>query len=105
YRNLADHDALVVSHAISTTTSTTAPTAIRWYELRNMSTTPTVFQSGTFVAPGTSTFAWMSSAAIDQAGNIGLGYSVSSSTTHPGIHYTGRVAADTAGTMTQGDNV
>lgn len=104
YRNLSDHDALVVTHTVSTSTSTTAPTAIRWYELRGMAATPSIFQSGTFVAPGTSTFAWMSSASIDSAGNIGLGYSVSSATTRPAIHFTGRVPSDAAGVMSQGDN-
>ena len=40
---------------------------------------------------------------MDQAGNIALGFSTSSSTTKPSIRYTGRLAGDAAGTMTQGE--
>src|SRR5262249_7148468 len=48
-------------------------------------------------------FRWMGSIAQDQQGNMGLGFSVSSGSLHPEIHYTGRLAADAAGTMTQGE--
>src|SRR6202171_2911117 len=47
----------------------------------------------------------MGSIAQDKSGNIGLGYSVSSSSIFPQIHFTGRLAADPAGTMTQGESV
>src|SRR3989442_8498063 len=45
----------------------------------------------------------MGSIAMDQAGNIGLGFSASSSSIHPQIKFTGRLAGDAAGTMTQGE--
>src|ERR1700704_24293 len=45
----------------------------------------------------------MGSIALDQAGNMGLGFSLSSSSLHPEIHYTGRLAADAGGQMTQGE--
>jgi ASPM-SPD-2-Hydin domain-containing protein/HYDIN/CFA65/VesB family protein len=83
------HQALVVTHSIST--------GIRWYEFRNPNGTPTLFQQGTF-APDAST-RWMGSIAMDQAGDIALGYSVSSGTIHPSIFITGRVPSDAAGTM------
>jgi hypothetical protein len=41
----------------------------------------------------------MGSIAMDQAGNIAMGYSVSSSGTYPAIAYTGRLATDALGTM------
>jgi hypothetical protein len=42
----------------------------------------------------------MGSAAMDQAGDIAIGYSVSDSTvTFPSVRYTGRVPGDTLGTM------
>ncbi len=59
-----------------------------------------VFQQGTY-APDSS-FRWMGSIAMDQSGNMALGFSVSSSSVHPEIQYTGRLAGDAAGTMTQG---
>ena len=45
----------------------------------------------------------MGSIAEDKAGNIALGYSQSSSSVHPSIRYTGRLAGDTLGSMTQGE--
>src|SRR5439155_1031015 len=59
------------------------------------------FQQGTY-APDAS-YRWMGSIAMDQAGGIGLGFSVSSSSLKPQIHYPGRLATDPAGQMSQGE--
>jgi hypothetical protein len=60
-------------------------TAVRWYELRDNGTgTPAVYQSGD-VNPSGSLYRFMPSIAQDQAGNVAVGYSVSSGTVHPGI--------------------
>jgi len=96
FRNYGDHEAMVVNHAVTSGASV----GERWYELRSpVSTTPSfsVFQQGTY-APD-ATFRWMGSAAMDASGDIGLGYSASSSSIHPAIRYTGRVPGDPAGTM------
>jgi hypothetical protein len=92
-RHFADHDRAVVSHAVANG----AQVAVRWYELYDPAGSVTLNQQGTF-APDT-TYRWMSSIAEDQNGDIGLGYSVSSSSIHPGIRFTGRVPSDPAGTM------
>ena len=42
--------------------------------------------------------------AIDWGHSV-LGYNVSSGTVSPSLRYTGRLAADTLGTMSQGDNM
>ncbi|MFL6067935.1 MAG: hypothetical protein ACJ74N_09400 [Gaiellaceae bacterium] len=97
YRNFGDHESLVVNHSVTAGSSV----GLRWYELRNPNGNPTIFQQGTY-APDAA-YRWMGSIAMDHAGNIGLGYSVSSSTTHPGIRYTGRLAGDALGAMTQGE--
>jgi pre-peptidase len=99
YRNFADgHQALVVNHSVMAGTSA----GIRWYELRiNASNNLSLFQAGTY-APDAS-FRWMGSIAMDQSGNMGLGFSTSSSSLKPSIRYTGRLAGDAAGTMTQGE--
>jgi hypothetical protein len=47
----------------------------------------------------------MGSVAQDGSGNIGLGFSVSSSTTFPGIRYTGHLTTDAPGVMGQGEGV
>jgi hypothetical protein len=97
YRNFGDHESLVVNDTVTAGSST----GIRWYELRNPNGTPTVYQQGTY-APDSS-YRWMGSVAMDHVGDIALGYSVSSSSLHPGIRYTGRLAGDALGQMTQGE--
>jgi hypothetical protein len=93
YRNFGDHESLVINNA--------ATNGVRWYELRLSGGNPTVFQQGTY-GPD-STTRWMGSIAMDKAGGIALGFSASSSSINPQIRFTGRVAADPAGQMTQGE--
>jgi len=95
YRNFGDHESLVVSHAVTANSSV----GVRWYELRGLSTTPTVFQASTWAPDGT--YRWMSSLAMDREGNIALGYSASSTAIKPQIRYTGRFVGDAPGLMTQ----
>ena len=70
---------------------------IRWYEIRSPNATPSLFQQGTF-APDPN-YRWMGSIGMDKAGDIAVGYSVSSKSTYPSISYTGRVPTDPPGTM------
>ena len=98
YRNFGDHEALVVNRSVTSGSST----GIRWYELRTgAGNSLNIFQQGTY-APDAN-HRWMGSIAQDQAGDMGLGFSVSSSSLHPAIRYTGRLPGDPAGTMTQGE--
>ena len=99
YRNFGDHESLVVDHSVTAGTSV----GVRWYELRNPGGTPAVYQQGTYAPDGN--YRWMGSAAMDHAGNIGLGYSISGTGMSPGIRYTGRLAGDPLGLMTQGEGV
>jgi Abnormal spindle-like microcephaly-assoc'd, ASPM-SPD-2-Hydin len=93
YRNLGSHESLVVNHSIVSGTSG----GVRWYEIQNPSGTPVVAQQSTF-APD-STYRWMGSIAMDQSGDIALGYSVSSSSVDPSVRFTGRLASDPVSTM------
>jgi hypothetical protein len=93
YRNFGDHEAMVVNQSVTAGTSV----GIRWYEVRNPLTSPTIFQQGTY-APDT-TYRWMGSAAMDKTGNIAVGYSASSGSVRPSIGYTGRETADPLGTL------
>ena len=99
YRTFADgHHSIVTNHAVTVGTNV----GVRWYELRvDAANNLSVFQSGTY-APDAA-FRWMGSIAMDQAGNMALGFSTSSSTTKPSIRYTGRLGGDAAGTMTLGE--
>jgi hypothetical protein len=104
YRHFADgHEALVVNHTVKASgTKRTEVDGIRWYELRNLGATPTVFQQGTY-APADGTSRWMGSIAMDKTGDIAVGYSASSTSINPSIRYTGRVPTDTLGLL-QGEN-
>jgi hypothetical protein len=100
YRNFGDHDSLVVDHSITAGSSV----GVRWYELRDVTSAtgaPTLYQQGTY-APDSS-YRWMGSAAMDGNGDIGLGYSVSSSAMHPAIRYTAHATTDPLGVMGQGE--
>lgn len=70
---------------------------MRWYEIRDPSGTPVVYQQGTVTSGGTSL--WMASMAMDKAGDIAVGFSESSNIIHPRIAYTVRVPTDKLGTM------
>src|SRR5467141_854501 len=93
YRNFGDHESLVVNHSVVAGSSV----GVRWYEIRSPNVTPTVFQQGTF-SPDPQ-YRWMGSIAMDQSGDIAVGYSASSSSNFPAVRYTGRVPSDPAGTM------
>lgn len=93
YRNFGDHESLVTNHSVTAGTSV----GVRWYEIRSPGTSAAVYQSGTF-APDAS-YRWMGSVAMDKVGNIAAGYSVSSTTMHPSIAYSGRAPSDPLGTL------
>ena len=95
YRNFGDHTTLLASHSIIAGSSG----GIRWYEMRNPETGPTMFQSGTF-APDNQ-WRWMPAIAMDKNQNIAIGYSLSGTAAgqFPSLVYTGRTPSDPLGTM------
>jgi hypothetical protein len=95
YRNFGDHQSLVVNHTEDVGGD---HAGVRWYEMRKTGGGWSIFQQGTW-APD-SDHRWMGSVAMNSKGDIGLGYSVSSTTTYPSIRFTGRLAGDPAGQMT-----
>ncbi|MES2069279.1 MAG: hypothetical protein V4488_02950 [Pseudomonadota bacterium] len=98
YRNFGSYESLVVNHSVAVGTNRKSTyAAVRWYELRNLSATPTIYQQSTY-APD-STFRWMGSIAMDKMGNIALGYSTSSASLNPGLRYATRLANDPLNTL------
>lgn len=99
YRNFGSYESLLVAHTVKANPQPFHPqTGVRWYEIRNPSGTPLVYQQSTY-SPDSINSRWMGSIAMDKQGNIGLGYSISSSTVFPGIRYTGRLATDPLNTL------
>jgi len=92
YDGFGGTEKLVLNHSIAGG----GGVAVRWYELRNPQS-PTLFQQGTIV-PDTNS-RWMGSIGMDRAGDIAVGYSISSTSVFPGVRYTGRVPTDALGTM------
>jgi Big-like domain-containing protein/uncharacterized protein DUF11 len=71
----------------------------RWYEIRDLSTTPTVFQAGTVFDSTTSGLGfWIPSVAMSGQGHMALGASFSSVGDLPGVAVAGRLADDPLGT-------
>jgi Bacterial Ig domain len=97
YRNLGGVESLVANHTVTAGDSS----GVRWYEVRDPAGDPFVYQQGTY-APDAH-WRWMGSAAMDRAGNIGLGFSISGPDMNPGITYTGRSVSDPPGTMALGE--
>lgn len=101
YRNFKTHESLVTNQSVEA-----APfvAGVRWYELRNPRN-PVIHQQGTY-APGDGVHRWMGSVAMDKQGNLAAGYSVVNGTNvFPGIRYTGRLASDPLGQLTQPEQV
>jgi CARDB len=95
YRNFGTQETLVANQTIDVNSQDIA--GIRWYELRKTGAGWAVHQQGTHSRDNLNR--WMGSIAMDGAGNIGLGYSVSSRTEYPGIRFTGRQSSDPPGVM------
>ena len=93
YRNFGTHETFL-NHTVDATGQNRA--GIRWYELRRAPGGPwTIFQQATHSPDA---HRWMGSLAMDEAGNITLGYSVASGRRPPASAST-RGPADPAGTL------
>jgi hypothetical protein len=95
---------LMTAHDIRATSSGVGSSsgdrnAARWYQLGNLTTTPTLIQSGTLydTAASTPTFYFIPSAAMSGQGHIAVGCTQSSASTFAGTATAGRLNTDTLG--------
>ncbi|MCP5048072.1 MAG: hypothetical protein GY940_12940, partial [bacterium] len=88
YREFDGHAAMYVNHLAEFGGRRTK----RWYEVRIDAGVPSIYQQSTY-APD-SHHRWMGSVAADEDGNIGLGYSVSSTSIFPSIRFGARASID-----------
>ncbi|HNS17218.1 MAG TPA: T9SS type A sorting domain-containing protein [Bacteroidales bacterium] len=93
YRNFTDYEVLLTNHTVKVNGNA----AVRWYELRKEQGPWYVYQQGTYAPDDENR--WMGSIAMNGAGEIALGYTVSSSATYPSVRFTGRSADAPAGVM------
>ena len=101
YRKFGSYETFVTCHSVN---SGSGVAGIRWYEYRKTGSTFSLYQQSTF-APGDGKSRWMGSVAMNANGDIGLAYSVSSSTMYPSIWFTGRKASDPLNQMTVAEGV
>ncbi|MFA6949984.1 MAG: T9SS type A sorting domain-containing protein [Lentimicrobiaceae bacterium] len=94
YRNFGTYQAMVTNHTVNVADHA----GVRWYEIRNTGSGWSVYQQGTYSPDNTSR--WMGSLAMNSVGDIGLGFSVGSSSVYPSIRFTGRRPTDPLGEMT-----
>ncbi len=109
YRNLIDHESLVISHSVDPSVSGVV-SGVRWYDFRlsgnpdpRCPTYPCIYQQGTIADVANGRSRWMPSIAMDGAENMLVGYSTTGKTNgseNHSIRYTGRAKDDSPGTMT-----
>ncbi len=110
YMRWTNYNAAVMCNVVNIGTNPTSKSTmagVRWYELRQDTTTKnwSVYQQGTY-APSDNISRWDPAIAMDQNGSIALQYTVSDPVSvYPGLRYTGRTSCDPLGTMTLAEGV
>jgi hypothetical protein len=84
------------------TVHTGSVAGVRWYEVTNLTGSPTINQQSTF-APADGQNRWMPSLAVDKQGNMIVGYNVASGSLNPAIRYAGRLVTDPLNTLGQSE--
>ena len=102
YTNLGGAESLWVNHTVRCCGPGT-PTGIQWSQINvtGGTVTPTQVQQQLYPSASDGLHRWMGSLAVDQNGDMALGYSVANGTTNPDIRYAGRLAGDTLGALPQ----
>ena len=88
YRNFGSYQTLVCCQTVDV--DNTDHAGVRWYELRRTTGNWTVRQQGTYAPDANSR--WMGSIMMNGNNELGLGYSISSTTVYPGIRFCGQTA-------------
>ncbi len=113
FRKFPTHNSAVFNFVVDLDAGAGELAGIRWYEFQQAvdGGAWTMMQEGTYSAPD-GKHAWNGSMAMDEQGNIGMGYSVMAGPTTPnptdnrvGAAYTGRFVSDPIGTMTIAEEV
>jgi IPT/TIG domain len=102
YTNLNGTESLWLTHTVGSGGSPNVAQT-RWYQLSVTSNTiaSSPAQQSTWSPDSKNRF--MPSLAVDQNGDMALGYSVSDATMYPAIRYAGRLAGDPSNTLLQGE--
>ncbi len=112
FRKFATHNSAVFNFVVDVDASNGERAGVRWFELRQSGDNQpwTLYQEGTYTAAD-GKHAWNASLAMDDQGNIGMGYTAmsgpSSSNTNVRVssYYTGRLSNDPLNTMTASEEL
>jgi len=99
YRNFGSHESMVFNQTVD---AADVPNhgAPRWYELRKSGNSPWSIQQENTYAPDAD-HRWIGSVAMDQAGNMAMGYTTSGTAIFPSVRVGARLAGDPLGTLTE----
>jgi len=101
YRNFGSYQAIVATQSVEGAPNMAG---MRWWEIRAPGASAELYQDSTYVPGATDGIhRWMGSIAQDRSGNIGLGYSASSTSVYPDVRYSGRLEADPLNELGQGE--
>jgi hypothetical protein len=102
YTNIAGVESLWDSHTVAGSSSSQA--AVRWYQVPvSGGSIGNALQAATWNPSSANRF--MPSLAVDQKGDMAIGYSTSSASVYPAIRYAGRLAGDPANTFSQSERM
>jgi hypothetical protein len=95
YRRIGNRESIVAAHSVATQRG---GGGVRWYEFRlDKKRDVSLFQQGTYVADGL--YRWIPSIAMDQKGDIGVGYSFGGIPNYAGQRFAARREGDPKGTL------
>ncbi|SFD31942.1 Ig-like domain-containing protein [Pseudoalteromonas denitrificans] len=102
YRKFSGHESIVGNYVTKTKGNVAT---LRWFELRKIGDGQySLHDEGAYnVDDGSSRY--MAASAMDSSGNLAIAYMVTGPDRYPSLAFTGRLASDTAGTMSFGENV
>ncbi len=98
YREVSGVESLWFNHTVA---GADAYAAVRWYQVTDPGGVPTLAQQSTYQPDAN--HRWMGSTAVDQDGNMAIGYSVSNTDLYPSIRYAGRLAGEIPGQLPQAE--
>ena len=85
------------AHTIAYNPGAGTVAAIQWYQVNGIDSTPSLAQQGVIAANGQ--YRIYPSLAVDQSGDMTIGYAESSSSEYAGIRASGRLAGDALGSL------
>lgn len=100
-RDFGTHRSMVTAHTVDVGGGRAG---IRWYEMRETGGTWSLYQEGTF-GPADGEHRWIPSAAMNAAGDIGIGYLISSPNTFVSTAVAGQSAANSGSGVLDAEEV